>query len=88
MSNSTPKLGDRVKDRVTGFTGIIIAHSQQLTGCDRMFVEPPVDRDGKPVQGMWVDIDLLDIVEAGVVPRVIYNRKVAVPGGRDLPPAR
>ena len=33
MSNSTPKLGDRVKCRITGFVGIIISHAQHLTGC-------------------------------------------------------
>jgi len=88
MSNSTPKLGDRVKDCISGFVGIVISHAQHLTGCDRMFLEPGVDKDNKTHPGMWVDIDMLDIVEAGVVKRVEYAPKLATTGGTDLPPSR
>lgn len=30
MSNRDPELGDRVKHRVTGFTGIVTSHSKHL----------------------------------------------------------
>jgi hypothetical protein len=43
------KLGDKVKDRVTGLTGIVIARTDWLNGCIRMTVQPQELKDGKPV---------------------------------------
>ena len=86
MTNRLPTLGDRVKCRVTGFTGIITTHAKHLAGCDRLWAEPPVGADGKHVEGRWFDIDMVEIVEANVVDVVTYDRKA--PGGVDLPPTR
>ena len=86
MSNRLPALGDRVKDKVNGFTGIATTQSKHLSGCDRMWVIPPVGADGKIVEGCWVDIDMLEIVEASVIEPVTYTR--AAPGGVDLPAPR
>ena len=89
MSNSKPQLGDRVKDKVTGFTGIIVSHAKHLAGCDRMYLEPAVGEDNKTPDGRWVDIDMLDIVEAGAVKPVDYNTQPTTPpGGFDLPRSR
>ena len=41
-------LGDKVKDSVTGFTGIAIGRTTWLHGCDRITVQPEgVSKDGK-----------------------------------------
>ncbi len=82
-TNNLPTLGDLVCDRVTGFQGIVTTHAKHLTGCDRLWVEPKIGEDGKRRDGCWVDIDMLDIVTAGAVQRVVYTR--AAPGGADLP---
>lgn len=86
MINRLPALGDRVKCRITDFTGIVVTVATHLTGCDRLWVYPPVDADGKIRDGKWFDIDMVDIVEAMVIERVTYTR--AAPGGRDLPASR
>ena len=86
MSNRLPELGDRVRDKISGLEGIATAHAQHLTGCDRFWVAPRVGQDGKPVDGMWIDIDMLEIVVPQVVQRVKYTR--AAPGGIDLPNSR
>ena len=86
LSNREPTLGDRVECKITGFTGIVATHAKHVAGCDRLWVEPSVDKDGKHVEGRWFDIDMVDIVEAGVVEVVKYTRKA--PGGVDLPPTR
>ncbi|MDH5797091.1 MAG: hypothetical protein OEZ19_00890 [Paracoccaceae bacterium] len=86
MSNRLPDLGDRVRCRVTGFTGIAVTVAKHLTGCDRFWVEPPVDAEGKKFDGMWVDIDMLEIVEPGAIAKVEYIRRA--PGGVDLPSSR
>ena len=41
------KLGDEVKDKVTGFQGVAIALHDYLNGCRRISIQPPVDKDGK-----------------------------------------
>ena len=86
MSNRLPTIGDKVKDRVTGFTGIVNAHARHLAGCDRLWVLPAVGADGKLPDGHWFDIDMLEIVEANAIEPIVYDRKA--PGGIDLPPTR
>ena len=34
------ELGDKVKDTVTGFTGIAVARTNWIAGCDRIIVQP------------------------------------------------
>lgn len=86
MNNRLPELGDRVRDKITGFEGIVTTHATHLTGCDRLWVSPKVGEDRKMIDGMWVDIDMLDIVTPQAVERVIYSRMA--PGGIDLPKSR
>lgn len=61
------ELGDKVKCKVTGFTGIVIGKSKHLYGCDRVGVQPPVDKDGKALDAMWADIDAVEVLEKAVV---------------------
>ena len=86
MTNRQPALGDRVRDKISGFEGIITSHAQHLTGCDRFWVAPKVGADNKPTDGIWVDVDMLEIVEPNVIDRVNYTR--TAPGGIDLPKPR
>ncbi len=41
------ELGDKVKDSVSGFTGIATAKHDWLHGCTRFTVQPVVDKDKK-----------------------------------------
>ena len=47
------ELGDQVIDAVTGFSGIALARTTWLHGCDRITIQPRVDRKGE-VPGMEV----------------------------------
>lgn len=40
-------LGMKVKDMVTGFTGIAVSSHFYLNGCTRVTVQPEIDKDGK-----------------------------------------
>lgn len=62
-------LGDKVRDRITGMTGIVVSRSEHLFGCERYWVEPQEVKDGKPVDGRWFDQDSLELVTAGVIQR-------------------
>ena len=41
------KMGDLVKDSVSGFEGIAVAEHRYLNGCTRITVQPKVDKEGK-----------------------------------------
>lgn len=45
------ELGDKVKDKITGFTGIATGRAEYLTGCVRFMVE----RAGKDSKAEWYD---------------------------------
>lgn len=51
-----PKLGDRAKDAVTGFEGIVIGRTEYLNGCIRFGIQPQkVTREGKVADSEWFD---------------------------------
>ena len=62
---NTLKLGDKVKDIITGFTGIAVAKTEWIHGCDRITVQPTVKKDGKLPENMTFDEPSLVIVKAG-----------------------
>jgi hypothetical protein len=55
-------LGDRVKDVVTGFAGIVIAETVWLNGCVRYAVQSDKLKDGVPTESVWIDKQQLKIV--------------------------
>ena len=61
-------LGDRVKDIISGYSGIVVARTMWLYGCDRYTVHPEkLDQDGKVPDGCSFDEPQLKLVKAGVV---------------------
>ena len=54
------KLGDKVKDSITGFTGIVIARATYLNGCISCEVESTKLKDGAPLKCHWFDEQRLD----------------------------
>jgi hypothetical protein len=79
------ELGTRVKDKVTGYTGIVIGRTEWLYGCRRYTVQSQEMKDGKPVDGMGFDEDALEIIEVAAV----KGHKPAKTGGPETrQPAR
>lgn len=67
----TIKLGDRVRDKVTGFEGIAIGRSTWLYGCERIGIEPTtLDDGGLPIEPVFFDEQRILLVEAALVPKV------------------
>lgn len=68
MSNkNVVELGDLVKCKITGFKGIVTATSQCLTGCDRIGIQAPIQKDGKYGEYYWVDVAAVEIIKKGKV---------------------
>jgi hypothetical protein len=74
-------LGDKVKDTVTGFTGIAIARTTWLHGCDRITVQPPLGKDGKHPDNFTFDEKQLVLVKSGVVKTESNKPSTARTGG-------
>jgi hypothetical protein len=49
------KFGDRVRDEVTGFTGIITAEANYMNGSHQFLVEPAVSPAGAHQAGAWFE---------------------------------
>lgn len=66
------RLGSKVRDKVTGITGIAITESRFLTGCLRYSIQPPMDKDGKRPSIESGDEHHLDVLElpeeTGIMP--------------------
>ena len=64
------KLGDRVKDPISGVIGIAIAKTIWLHGCNRITVQPQgLDKDKKPFETTTVDEPQLIVVKKKVKKR-------------------
>lgn len=75
IGRQTIPLGNAVKDKITGFTGIATAVTVWLTGCTRYAVQPRKLKDGKVEEPVWFDQDQLDVIGRGV------DVTVKTPGG-------
>ncbi len=49
------KLGQKVKDIITGFEGIAVSRVEYLTGCAQIGVTPSVGNDGKIPDTQYFD---------------------------------
>jgi hypothetical protein len=73
VANSLRYLGLRVKDKVTGFEGVVTGISFDLYGCVQCDVCMPFDKDKTDVNkawGRWFDIARLDVLDENPVMRV------------------
>lgn len=77
------KLGDRVKDIVTGFEGILVARTKWLHGCDRLTIEPDkLDDKGMPQEAHNFDEQRIEVLEERNGPPVAEAaKKVTRTGG-------
>ena len=60
------KLGNKVKDKVSGLVGIATSRVEYLNGCVQYCVRPPVNKAGELVDGEYFDEEQLSFVSKGV----------------------
>lgn len=60
------ELGDRVKDTVTGFTGVAVCVIRWLNGCLRVGIQSAEMKDGRPVDAYYIDAEQVVLVESKV----------------------
>jgi len=77
------RLGQKVKDKVTGFTGIAIARVEYLNGCVQICVKPKVKpKDNTYPDGQYLDIRQLKVMPGGldIQPEDIGGDMSDIPG--------
>lgn len=73
------KLGNKVRDTITGFAGILIGRTEWMYGCNRIGIQPEGLHEGKPVDAEWFDEQRVELVEA--TPVKVSPNSTATSGG-------
>jgi len=68
------KLGDLVRDKVSGYQGIVVGISDFLYGCKRIGIQAQNLHDGKPVESIWIDLPQAELIEGQKVKTVESDR--------------
>lgn len=78
------ELGQKAKDKITGFKGILTGRAEYLYGCTQYVIVPEVAKDGKMGDGQWFDEGRIEVLGKGVLASAVRALK---PGGpqRDAP---
>lgn len=74
-------LGDRVRDTLTGFTGVVTARAEYLTGCNQCLVLPQAEKTNELKEAVWFDVERLHVEEVGAVEVNLFH----TPTGCDAP---
>ena len=59
--------GDKVKDVITGLTGIVVSRTEWLNRCVRIQVQPQHHKDGRPADTVPFDEEQLELVKKAAV---------------------
>lgn len=73
MNYESIELGDKVKDTITGYKGIVVAFTTWLNKCRRLTVQSEELKDGKPIDAHVFDIEQLELVKKGKQPAKAFT---------------
>ncbi len=79
-------LGDKVRDRITGFEGIILGRTEWMTGCRTYGVKSQALKDSSPIDAVWLDEIQLDLVMEQAV--ALHSHERPITGGPTPTPTR
>jgi hypothetical protein len=57
------ELGSTLRDKVTGFEGVIVGRGDHISGCDTYGLQPKQLKDGMPQDVKWLDEPRLERVD-------------------------
>jgi hypothetical protein len=79
-------LGSKARDKITGYTGIVIATTDWLSGCRRVTIQTQEMKDGKPIDSCCFDESQVETIEEKTTVSEIADP--ARPGGPAPSPKR
>lgn len=89
IAESLSLLGKKVKDRVTGYTGVVTSVSFDLYGCVQALVTPSATDGKEPYQSFWFDVKRLTEDGGRVMDAPVFDGPLGTePGGNALPQQR
>lgn len=68
-------LGNRAKDKITDFMGILTGKCEYLYGCTQWCIMPPVKLDGSLPDGKWFDEGRIEFIDTGILPASVQVDK-------------
>jgi len=81
------KLGSKVRDTLTGFSGIATGRTDWMYGCSRICIEPnKLDKDGKPIELHWFDEQRVELIKEEAP--IVSKDNGATSGGPQSDPIR
>lgn len=66
-------MAKKVRDTITGFSGVVVGHVEYISGCNQSLVQPPVKTDGEYVEGRYIDDDRLSVIEETPVSHMVHT---------------
>lgn len=61
------ELGTKMRDIITGFTGVVTGRAEYISGCNQALVAPPMAADGALRDSQWFDEQRLAHVDDSLV---------------------
>lgn len=80
------KLGSKVRDTLTGFSGTATGKTERLYGCTRIQIEPSELKNGKLIEGQWFDEQRIEVIEE--IAPIVSKDSSATTGGPYRDPMR
>ena len=59
--------GDRGRDIITGFVGVVTGRCEYISGCTQLLLSPMVSGDGAHREPAWFDDQRIEVIETEVV---------------------
>lgn len=78
--NKRDFLGKMVRDKITGFTGLVTAEVNYLTGCDQLEVLPRCKEDKleEMPSSVWIDVNRAKVLDGDAITLNTENEKGAM----------
>lgn len=54
-------MGRQARDKLTDFTGTVIAVVFYITGCHQVLLQPRIKPDGTMTESQWIDLQRLEV---------------------------
>jgi hypothetical protein len=75
------KLGDRAKDKISGFKGIVNGVTEWLHGSDRIILQPEGLFEGLPLENRCFDREQVTLVKANIIKDAIQIKQLDIERG-------
>ena len=61
------QFGMTVRDKITGFQGVLTGLTTYISGCSQGLVAPALKKNGTPREGAWFDVQRLEQVGTKII---------------------